>query len=135
MPDELIEWRVKQLKKLGVNAIRCSHNPASPALLDICDREGILLIDENRLMGVNAHHRRLLENMVMEGRSHPSVILWSVGNEEWGLENDVRGIKIVKEMQEYVQSLDPTRQTTAANAGGGTLIEGLEVHGYNYIVG
>ncbi len=134
MPDELIEWRVKQLKKLGVNAIRCSHNPASPALLDICDREGILLIDENRLMGVNAHHRRLLENMVMEGRSHPSVILWSVGNEEWGLENDVRGIKIVKEMQECVQSLDPTRQTTAANAGGGTLIEGLEVHGYNYIV-
>ncbi|MBR5403819.1 MAG: beta-galactosidase, partial [Bacteroidales bacterium] len=133
MPDELIEWRVKQLKKLGVNAIRCSHNPASPALLDICDREGILLIDENRLMGVNSHHRHLLKNMVLEGRSHPSVILWSVGNEEWGLENDVRGIKIVKEMQEYVRSLDPTRQTTAANAGGGTLIEGLEVHGYNYI--
>ena len=134
MPDELIEWRVKELKKLGVNAIRCSHNPASPALLDICDREGILLIDENRLMGVNAHHRRLLENMVMEGRSHPCVILWSVGNEEWGLENDVRGIKIVKEMQEYVRSLDPTRRTTAANAGGGTLINGLDIHGYNYII-
>lgn len=134
MPDELIEWRVRQLKKLGVNAIRCSHNPASPALLDICDREGILLIDENRLMGVNEHHKRLLENMVSYGISHPCVILWSVGNEEWGLENDVWGIKVVRQMQEYVHELDPTRQTTAANAGGATLIEGLQVHGYNYII-
>ena len=134
MPDDLIEWRVLQLKKLGVNAIRCSHNPASPALLDICDRLGVMIIDENRLMGINEYHKRQLENMVRFGRSHPCVILWSLGNEEWGLENDPRGIDIVKQMADYVRLMDPSRQTTAANAGGGVMIEGFEVHGYNYIV-
>ena len=134
MPDELMEWRIRRLKQLGVNAVRCSHNPASPALLDICDRLGVLVIDENRLMGVNDYHKRQLENMVRWGRPHPSVILWSVGNEEWGLENDVRGIHIVREMQAFVQALDPSRQTTAANAGGATLIQGLQVQGYNYII-
>lgn len=134
MPDGLIEWRVRKLKELGVNAIRCSHNPASPALLEACDRLGMLIIDENRLMGVNTEHKRLLENMVRWGREHPCVVLWSVGNEEWGLENDVRGKKVVQQMQDYVHKLDPSRQTTAANAGGATLIEGLQVHGYNYIV-
>jgi len=134
MPDGLIEWRVKQLQKLGVNAIRCSHNPATPALLDICDRLGVMVIDENRLMGINAEHKRLLENMVRFGRSHPCVILWSMGNEEWGLENNPAGAAIVQQMQDYVHLLDPSRQTTAANAGGATLIEGLQVQGYNYIV-
>jgi beta-galactosidase len=134
MPDGLIEWRVKQLQKLGVNAIRCSHNPATPALLDICDRLGVMVIDENRLMGINAEHKRLLENMVRFGRNHPCVILWSMGNEEWGLENNPAGVAIVQQMQDYVHLLDPSRQTTAANAGGSTLIEGLQVHGYNYIV-
>ena len=134
MPDELIEWRVRKLKELGVNAIRCSHNPATPALLEACDRLGVLVIDENRLMGVNTEHKRMLENMVRWGREHPCVVLWSVGNEEWGLENDPRGAKVVRQMQDYVHFLDPSRQTTAANAGGATLIEGLQVHGYNYIV-
>ena len=134
MPDGLIEWRIMQLQKLGVNAIRCSHNPATPALLDICDRLGVLVIDENRLMGINAEHKRLLENMVRFGRSHPCVILWSMGNEEWGLENNPAGAAIVQQMQDYVHLLDPSRQTTAANAGGATLIEGLQVQGYNYIV-
>ena len=134
MPDGLIEWRLRELMKYGVNAIRCSHNPASPALLDACDRLGLLVIDENRLMGTSPYHLRQLENMVRFGAQHPCVILWSVGNEEWGLENDPRGVAIVREMQDYVHLLDPTRQTTAANAGGATLIEGLEVHGYNYIV-
>jgi len=134
MPDGLIEWRIRQLKSFGVNAIRCSHNPASPALLDVCDRLGVLVIDENRLMGTSPYHRRQLENLVRFGRQHPSVILWSVGNEEWGLENDPRGVNIVREMQDYIRLFDPTRQTTAANAGGAVLIEGLQVHGYNYIV-
>ena len=133
MPDGLIEWRVRQLLKIGVNAIRCSHNPATPALLDVCDRLGVLVIDENRLMGVNAEHRRLLENMVRWGRQHPSVVLWSIGNEEWGLENDERGSKVARRMQDYVHLLDPTRQTTLANAGGGVMFQEADVKGYNYI--
>ena len=133
MPDGLIEWRVKQLQKIGVNAIRCSHNPATPALLDICDRLGVLVIDENRLMGINAEHKRLLENMVRWGRQHPSVVLWSIGNEEWGLENDPRGALVARQMQDYVHLLDPTRQTTLANAGGGVMFREADVKGYNYI--
>ena len=132
MPDGLIEWRVQELKKLGVNAIRCSHNPASPALLDICNRLGVLVIDENRLMGINAEHKRLLENMVRWGRQHPCVVLWSIGNEEWGLENDKRGALVARQMQDYVHLLDPTRQTTLANAGGGVMFQEADVKGYNY---
>ena len=134
MPDGLIEWRLRRLMSLGVNAIRCSHNPASPVLLDACDRLGLLVIDENRLMGTNDYHMRQLENMVRFGAQHPSVILWSVGNEEWGLENDVRGLAIARAMQQYVHLLDPTRPTTLANAGGGTMFRAAEVKGYNYIV-
>lgn len=134
LPDGLIKWRLRKMKELGVNAIRSSHNPASPKFLDYCDSLGLLVIDENRLMGINAHHKRLLENMVRWGRQHPSVILWSMGNEEWGLENRTQGARIVREMQEYVRGLDPTRRTTAGNSGGAALIEGLDVHGYNYIV-
>lgn len=134
MPEGLIEWRIRQLQKLGVNAIRCSHNPATPALLDICDRLGVLVIDENRLMGINSEHKRLLENMVRWGRQHPSVVLWSIGNEEWGLENDVRGARVARQMQDYVHLLDPTRETTLANAGGGTMFREADVKGYNYIV-
>lgn len=134
MPDGLIEWRVRELKKYGVNAIRCSHNPATPALLDICDRLGVLIIDENRLMGVNSEHKRLLENMIIWGRQHPCVILWSVGNEEWGLENDPRGARVARWMQDYVHQLDPSRQTTLANAGGGVMYQEADVKGYNYII-
>ncbi len=133
MPEGLIEWRIRQLQKLGVNAIRCSHNPATPALLDICDRLGVVVIDENRLMGINTEHKRLLENMVRWGRQHPSVVLWSIGNEEWGLENDVRGARVARQMQDYVHLLDPTRETTLANAGGGTMFREADVKGYNYI--
>lgn len=134
LPAGLIEWRLRELMQYGVNAIRCSHNPASPQLLEICDRLGVLVIDENRLMGMSDYHRRQLENMVRFGAQHPSVILWSVGNEEWGLENDPRGVAIVRQMQDYVRLLDPTRQTMAANAGGATLVAGLDVKGYNYII-
>ena len=134
MPDGLIEWRVRQLLKLGFNAIRCSHNPATPALLEICDRRGVMVIDENRLMGINTEHKRLLENMVRWGRQHPSVVLWSIGNEEWGLENDIRGGKVARQMQDYVHLLDPTRQTTLANAGGGVMFREADVKGYNYII-
>ena len=81
IPEALMEWRIKQLKKIGCNAYRSSHNPMTPELLDICDREGILVIDENRLAGINTEHQRLLEKMIKRDRNHPSIILWSDGNE------------------------------------------------------
>ena len=134
IPDALQAWRIKQLKKFGCNAYRASHNPMTPALLDICDREGILVINENRLMGINEEHLRLLERMIKRDRNHPSVIMWSDGNEEWGLENTIQGTRLAEAMREYTKLYDPTRPSTVANAGGTELIKGLDVVGFNYIV-
>ena len=134
IPEALLAWRIKRLKEIGCNAYRSSHNPMTPAMLDICDREGILVIDENRLTGINTEHQRLLENMIKRDRNHPSVILWSDGNEEWGMENTIQGTRIAAAMREYTRMLDPTRPSTIANAGGTEMIKGLDVVGFNYIL-
>lgn len=133
IPDALQAWRIHQLKAFGCNAYRASHNPMTPALLNICDREGMLVIDENRLSGVNEEHLRLLERMVKRDRNHPSVILWSNGNEEWGMENTVTGRRVAESMRAYTRLLDPTRHSTLAIAGGTEMVKGLDVAGYNYI--
>ena len=134
IPEALQAWRIRQLKAFGCNAYRASHNPMTPALLDICDREGILVIEENRLMGINDEHLRLLERMIRRDRNHPSIILWSDGNEEWGLENNIQGTRLAEAMREYTRLYDPTRPSTIANAGGPELIKGVDVVGFNYIV-
>ena len=134
IPDALQAWRIRQLKQFGCNAYRASHNPMTPVLLDICDREGILVIDENRLMGINEEHLRLLERMIKRDRNHPCIILWSDGNEEWGIENNIQGTRLAEAMREYTRLYDPTRPSTVANAGGTELIKGLDVVGFNYIV-
>lgn len=134
VPDSLWVYRVKALKALGSNAIRCSHNPATPAMLDICDSLGMYVIDENRLMGTNREHRDLLERMISRDRHHPSVILWSIGNEEWLIESSEKGEKIARTMQQWVHDLDPSRPVTYGNSGGDRLITVPDIHGYNYIV-
>ena len=134
MPEGLQLWRLRQLKKWGVNAYRASHNPMTPATLDMCDSLGILVIDEQRLSGVNEEHLRLLERLITRDRNHPSIILWSDGNEEWGLENNQQGVRVAASMREFTHRLDPTRMVCIANAGGSTMIQSLEVQGYNYII-
>ena len=134
IPDGLQEWRLLQLKKFGCNAYRSSHNPMTPALLDICDRLGILVIEENRLTGVNREHIDLLERMIRRDRNHPSVILWSVGNEEWGLEWNELGTRIAESMREYCHRFDPTRLMTVASSSGPNILLPADVAGYNYIL-
>ncbi len=134
IPDALQAYRLKELKKLGVNAYRASHNPMSPAMLEACDSLGFLVIDENRLSGINDEHIRLLGKMIERDRNHPSVILWSVGNEEWGIEWNDFGRRIAASMQEYAHRLDPTRPVTMATSSGPTVVEPVDVAGYNYIL-
>ena len=86
LPDGLQTWRLKQLKSFGVNAYRASHHPPTPELLDEADRLGMLVIDEHRMMGTTPEVRGQLDRMIRRDRNHPSVIIWSVGNEEWALE-------------------------------------------------
>lgn len=135
IPDALHEFRIKKLKEMGSNAIRTSHNPPTPEFLDACDRLGMLVLDENRLMGVNEEHLKLLENMIKRDRNHPSVILWSLGNEEWAIEGNEKGRRIATTMQNFAMRLDSSRYFTAASSGGWD--EGIgtvtQVMGYNYI--
>ena len=135
IPDALQEFRIKRLKEMGSNAYRCSHNPPASELLDVCDRLGMLVIDENRLMGTNTEHLDLLKRMIVRDRNHPSVFIWSIGNEEWAIEGNITGERIVSTMQRFVQNLDPTRRMTYANSGGwGSGISRVEdVMGFNYI--
>jgi beta-galactosidase len=135
MPDELINFRVSQLKYMGSNAIRSSHNPASPALLDACDRLGMLVIDENRLMGTAPFVKDQLERLIRRDRNHPSVMIWSMGNEEWAIEGNIVGERIVAEMQAFAKTLDPSRQINCASSGGWGhgVSKSIEVMGFNYL--
>ena len=134
IPDGLQEWRLLQLKKFGCNAYRSSHNPMTPEMLDACDRLGFLVIEENRLTGINKEHIDLLERMIRRDRNHPCIILWSAGNEEWGIEWKDFGRRIAESMREYCHRFDPTRLMTVASSSGPTIIEPADVAGYNYIL-
>lgn len=134
VPKELWAYKVKKLKAMGMNAIRLSHNPGTPAMLDVCDSLGMLVIDENRLMGANDEHLTLLKKMILRDRNHPSVFLWSIGNEEWWIESDPRGEKIARTMIDFARQLDSSRLYTYGNAGGFGLTKQVDIHGYNYIV-
>ena len=135
IPDSLQVARVERLKEFGSNAYRCSHNPPSPELLDACDRLGLLVLDENRLMGINAYHLDRLARMIRRDRNHPSVILWSLGNEEWAIEGKITGTRIAQTMQDFAHRLDPSRLCTVAISGGREhgISASIDVMGYNYI--
>lgn len=134
LPDSLVEFRLQTLKNMGMNTYRASHAPASPSLLALADRMGILVIQENRLMGINDLHLKAVEHMIKRDRNHPSIILWSLGNEEWGIEGNSKGARIANTMQNFAHKLDPSRLTTAAISGGwGGISSTIAVAGVNYI--
>ena len=136
VPDAMQVFRIKRLKEMGDNAIRCSHNPPSPEFLDACDRLGMLVIDENREVGTNPEQLDQLKQMIVRDRNHPSVFLWSLGNEEWAIEGNIKGARVTATMQAYAERLDSSRAFTAAVSGGWDNGTGMvtQVMGYNYIV-
>ena len=134
IPDELWRYKLGELKKYGFNAVRSSHNPASPAMLDLCDEMGFLVIDENRLMGINSEHFDLLERMIRRDVNHPSVIMWSIGNEEWAVEYSRKGLDIAERMCAFVHSIDASRPVTYGNCSGRDMVPAFDVFGYNYVV-
>lgn len=135
MPDGLQEFRIKTLKDFGVNAYRCSHNPPTPELLDACDRLGMLVIDENRLMGVSSTHFEYMKRFMLRDRNHPSIISWSIGNEEWGIEGNELGASIATSLQAFTKSIDTTRGITAAISGGWQkgISNVIDIMGVNYV--
>jgi len=135
VPDALWDFRIKKLKEIGVNANRCSHNPPSNEFLEACDRNGILVMDENRNFNVSPEYQRQLEWMVRRDRNHPSIILWSVFNEE-PMQATENGYEMVRRMSAVVKRLDTTRPVTAAQSDGLftplNVSDAVDVVGFNY---
>ncbi|MFZ2656777.1 MAG: beta-galactosidase GalA [Victivallales bacterium] len=134
VPDRLFEFRISRLKEMGANAWRCAHNPPAPAFLDACDRLGMMVMDETRCMNSTLDGRRQLEHMIRRDRNHPSVIMWSLGNEEGEYQGNDNGREIIRHMRRWVRRLDPTRQVTLAMSSywGEPVSPVLDVQGCNY---
>jgi beta-galactosidase len=143
-----IERQLQILRAAGVNAIRTSHNPPAPELLEYCDRMGFVVMDEAFDMwrmpkvpnGYAKHFddwsERDVRDMVRRDRNHPSIVLWSIGNEvrEQG---QADGWKIAKRLTGLFHEEDPTRPTTAAfdnwtGAIRNELAANVDIPGFNY---
>jgi beta-galactosidase len=145
VPDRLFTWRLERLKEMGCNAIRLSHNPVAPFLLDECDRMGFLVMAENRNLGdgyvdqtqkdAKAVEHRELSALVKRDRNHPSIFCWSLCNEQW-ISGTPESGAMVRAMKQRVLELDPTRPITAALNGGFDTPQGIigqiDLIGINY---
>lgn len=145
--DRAEERRVQLLKASGFNAIRCAHNPPSPAFLDACDRLGMLVIDEafdmwNDKKNKQDYHlyftdwwQRDLESMLLRDRNHPSIIMWSTGNEIPNRDKP-EVVMVAKMLADHIRSIDATRPVTCGVNGieenKDPFIATLDVAGYNY---
>jgi beta-galactosidase len=126
VPLKIWETRLKLLKDMGCNAIRTSHNPVAPEFLDLCDRMGFLVMDEafdvwESKKVKNDYHlyfddwwQRDVTDQIHRDRNHPSVVLWSAGNEIPDQTKD-RGIDLLKNLLDVYHKEDPTRPVTTAN--------------------
>jgi beta-galactosidase len=135
LPDRLQDFRIEKLKAMGSNAYRTSHNPPTPELIDACDRLGMLILDETRMMSSSEEGLNQLERLVRRDRNHASVFCWSIGNEEPEQATD-RGMREAATMKRLIRQLDPTRLVTEAmnndpNWGKG-LSAVVDVQGFNY---
>jgi beta-galactosidase len=136
VPDSLWDFRIRRLKEMGSNAYRCAHNAPAAEFLDAADRLGMLVMDENRNFGASPEHLRQLDWLVRRDRNHPSVIMWSVFNEEPSQGTEM-GYELVRRMSASVKQFDTTRPVTAAQSGAAlnpvNASQAADVAGFNYI--
>jgi beta-galactosidase len=152
VPLRIWENRLRLLKAMGANAIRTAHNPPAPEFLDLCDRLGFLVMAEafdewtfGKVPG--GYHRYYAEwgerdvtDFVQRDRNHPSIVLWSAGN-EIGEQTSDSGVKVLRRLLDVFHREDPTRPVTTGNdqiyADGhpalAAFLSGLDVVGYNYV--
>lgn len=136
LPDRIQAYRLERLLAMGSNAYRTAHNPATPELLDAADRLGMLVVSETRVMSSAPEGMSQLERMIRRDRNHPSIVLWSLANEDRDL-GDERGARIVGAMRRLVRRLDPTRPVTAGmdKHWGKGASAAVDVQGFNYLSG
>ncbi len=135
LPDAMQYYRVDLLKKMGSNAYRTSHNAPTPELLDACDSLGMLVLDEQRLLNSSNEYIDQFERLIKRDRNHPSVFLWSIGNEEGWIQTTSIGKRIAQSLLAKQIELDPTRTSTYAadlpNYFKG-VNEVIPIRGFNY---
>ncbi len=138
IPDALLEFRVKKLKEFGCNAYRMSHNPPTPELLDACDRLGMLVMDESRLMGSDSANLKKWDDEIRRDRNHPSIALWCIANEQFMVQDTPQAASVARTMQDYVKQLDPLRPVSYASPEDDVfrgINSVIEVRGWNYHYG
>ena len=135
LPDYLQYYRIKLLKEMGSNAYRASHNAPTPELLEACDSLGMLVVDEQRLLNSSPEYIDQFKRLIKRDRNHPSVFLWSIGNEEQNIQGNENGKKIAQTLLAIQEDLDPTRTSTyaadMANDFKG-INEIIPIRGFNY---
>ncbi len=136
VPDAINEYRISLLKEMGSNAYRCSHGNPSKEVLDLCDKYGLLVMDENRNFNTSPDGLKSVRNMVLRDRNHPSVVMYSLFNEE-PLQGTPTGRKLASRMRREIEKYDDTRFITGAMDGGVLAENGagdvLDIVGFNYI--
>ena len=136
LPDAVQRFRIAVLREMGCNAVRTSHNMPTPEWVDACDRMGMLMMCETRQMSSNPEGMQQLTAMVKRYRNSPSIIIWSIGNEEWLLQDAMaeQGAKIAGSMVRRCHELDPTRVVSAAVNGDNEkgVSEAFDIVGFNY---
>lgn len=113
--DAIHAYKIKRLKEMGMNAYRSAHNPATIELLEECDKQGMLVLDENRLIETTRHRMEDLEELIKRGRNHPSIFAWSLSNEEL-FSGSYQAKRILKTLLPFARRLDNTRPYVAAEA-------------------
>ena len=133
VPDSIHRYRMERLKAMNSNAIRTSHNTPADAILNACDELGIVVMDEPRTFSSSVEGLSELRRMIRRDRNHPSVVIWSLANEE-PQQGSPRGAAIMTTMKRETKRLDPTRPVTAAmnNGWGAGFTDVVDVMGFNY---
>ncbi|MBS4044177.1 MAG: glycosyl hydrolase 53 family protein [Chitinophagaceae bacterium] len=135
LPDYLQYYRIGLLKSMGSNAYRTSHHAPTPELLDACDSLGMLVMDEQRLLNSAPEYMNQFERLVKRDRNHPSIFMWSIGNEEGLIHTKSNGKRIAQTFIQKLKQLDPTRTCTYA-ADLGNVFKGVNevipVRSFNY---
>jgi beta-galactosidase len=136
LPDSLQRFRMGVLKQMGCNAVRTSHNMPTPEWVEACDRMGVMMMCETRQMSSSFEGMAQLETMIKRYRNSPSIILWSIGNEENQLQTKMaeQGARIAAAMVRRCHQLDPTRVVSAAVNGDNSkgVSDALDIIGFNY---
>ena len=135
VPDAIHEYRIRRLKEMGCNTYRCAHNMQSEAVLMACDRLGMLVIDETRHFEASTEGLEQIRALVRRDRNHPSLILYSLFNEE-ALQATREGVNIYRRLKREVRRHDDSRPVTGA-LGGGVLDDAgtalcMDITGINY---